>query len=91
MKLGFHIQAWDDYGFWRVNDPKVRARIDALIADTLRSPFRGIGKPEPLREDLSGWWSRRIDGEHRLIYRIAGKGEEQVLEIMQCRFHYRRI
>lgn len=64
------------------------ARLNALIHDARRSPFRGIGKPEPLRDTLSGWWSRRIDGEHRMVYRIAGKGEDQVAEIMQCRYHY---
>ncbi|WP_375427689.1 Txe/YoeB family addiction module toxin [uncultured Sphingomonas sp.] len=65
-------------------------RLNALIQDTMRSPFRGIGKPEPLRESLTGLWSRRIDHEHRLTYRIAGKGSEQRLEIAQCRFHYDR-
>jgi toxin YoeB len=64
------------------------ARLNALIQDARRSPFRGIGKPEPLRESLAGWWSRRIDGEHRLVYRVQGNGADQVLEIMQCRYHY---
>jgi toxin YoeB len=90
VKLGFHLRAWDDYRHWQATDPKMLARLDALIADTIRSPFRGLGKPEPLRETWAGWWSRRIDGEHRLVYRLAGKGEEQVLEIAQCRFHYER-
>lgn len=88
MKLSWHLQAWEQYRYWQDNDPKMRARIDALIAAALRSPFRGIGKPEPLRDNLSGWWSRRIDGEHRLVYRLRGKDEEQVLEIAQCRYHY---
>ena len=87
MKLGWHLHAWEQYRYWLENDPKVRARIDALIADMVRSPFKGIGKPEPLRDNLAGWWSRRIDSEHRLVYRVAGKGDDQVLEIMQCRFH----
>ena len=56
----------------------------------MRSPFRGIGKPEPLRDNLTGCWSRRIDNEHRLVYRVAGKGDGQVLEIAQCRFHYEK-
>lgn len=63
-------------------------RILDLLEDCRRSPFRGIGKPEPLREKWSGWWSRRIDSEHRLVYRCVGKGAEQRLEIAQCRFHY---
>lgn len=88
MKLSWHLQAWEQYRYWQDHDPKMRARIDALIADAIRSPFRGIGKPEPLRDNLSGWWSRRIDGEHRLVYRLTGKGEEQVLEVVQCRYHY---
>jgi len=88
VKLSWHLQAWEQYRYWQDNDPKMRARIDALIAAALRSPFRGIGKPEPLRDNLSGWWSRRIDGEHRLVYRLRGKDEEQVLEIAQCRYHY---
>ncbi len=67
---------------------KLLRRINALIEDCRRSPFRGIGKPEPLGGNLSGWWSRRIDDEHRLIYRVGGKGEAQVLEIAQCRYHY---
>lgn len=90
MKLSFHLRAWEDYGYWKSNDARMVARVDALIADTLRSPFRGIGKPEPLRDSLAGWWSRRITEEHRLVYRVAGKGADQVLEIMQCRFHYDR-
>jgi len=88
VKISFHLRAWEDYRFWQATDPKRLARVDALIGDTLRSPFKGIGKPEPLRENLSGWWSRRIDGEHRLVYRVVGRGDEQVLEILQCRFHY---
>ncbi len=88
MKISFHLRAWEEYRFWQANDAKMLARVDALIADTMRSPFKGIGKPEPLRENLSGWWSRRIDGEHRLVYRLAGKSEDQVLAIMQCRYHY---
>ena len=87
MKLSFHLRAWEEYRFWQAHDPRTLARLDALIADAIRSPFKGIGKPEPLRDNLSGWWSRRIDGEHRLVYRVAGKGDDQVLEIMQCRFH----
>ena len=65
-------------------------RINALIADIRRGLFTGIGKPEPLQGNLSGWWSRRITGEHRLVYRIVGTGDAQRIEIMMCRSHYRR-
>jgi toxin YoeB len=66
------------------------ARINELIKDGLRNPFGGIGKPEPLRGNLKGWWSRRITQEHRLVYRVRGTGDEQALEIASCRFHYDR-
>lgn len=88
MKVVFLPTAWEHYRYWATNDPKMLARLNAILEDVRRSPFRGIGKPEPLRDNLSGWWSRRIDGEHRLVYRVAGKGEDRVLEIMQCRYHY---
>lgn len=90
MKIAFHQRGWQDYGYWKANDAKMLARVDALITGAMRSTYRGIGKPEPLGENMSGWWSRRLDSEHRLVYRVAGKGEDQVLEILQCRFHYRR-
>lgn len=89
MKLLFATRAWDDYRTWAEEDAKLRAKINSLIADTLRSPFKGLGKPEPLKSELSGWWSRRIDDEHRMVYRVTGKGDEQVLEILQLRFHYK--
>ncbi len=63
-------------------------RINALIKECTRDPFRGTGKPEPLSGNLTGWWSRRIDREHRLVYRVSGKGEVQALEVAQCRYHY---
>ncbi len=64
-------------------------RLNALIEDARRSPFKGLGKPEPLKGDLSGWWSRRITGEHRLVYRVAGEpGEDQRIDIVLCRYHY---
>ena len=88
MRLTFEARGWSDYLYWQAADPKMLGRINALIQDIMRSPFRGIGKPEPLRENLSGLWARRIDNEHRLVYRITGKGEEQRLEIAQCRYHY---
>ena len=75
---------WADYLFWQEHDRKVLARVNELIRDTMRNPFSGIGKPEPLKSNLKGWWSRRITQEHRLVYRV----EDSVLIIMQCRFYY---
>ena len=88
MKLVFDSEAWVEYLWWQQQDPKVAARINALIGECLRHPFRGTGKPEPLKRTLSGWWSRRITGEHRLIYRVCGKDEAQALEVLSCRYHY---
>ena len=84
MKIVFHPQAWDDYLYWQVNDPKLLIRLNSLIRECTRTPFSGIGKPEPLRSALSGWWSRRLNREHRLVYRIQ---DDQLL-IAQCRYHY---
>jgi toxin YoeB len=84
MKLIFSEQAWDDYLHWQANDPKLLERINGLIKECSRTPFAGIGKPEPLRGPLSGWWSRRINQEHRLVYRATEAG----LLIAQCRYHY---
>jgi toxin YoeB len=75
---------WDDYLHWQQTDRKMLQRINELVRDTMRNPFTGIGKPEPLKGNLRGWWSRRINDEHRLVYRV----ENQVLIVMQCRFHY---
>ncbi|UVO55628.1 Txe/YoeB family addiction module toxin [Sphingomonas sp. SUN039] len=88
MKIVLSARAWGQYVAWQADDPKTAARINVMIDDIMRSPFRGIGKPEPLRENWRGWWSRRIDDEHRLIYRVTGAGEDQRLEIAQCRYHY---
>lgn len=84
MKLVFHEQAWDDYLYWQRADPKLLARINGLIRECTRTPFSGTGKPEPLRGPLSGWWSRRITREHRLVYR---PDNDRSL-IAQCRYHY---
>jgi toxin YoeB len=89
VKLLWTEQGWEDYSHWQQADRATVGKINALIKDMLRSPFRGLGKPEPLRRDMSGWWSRRITGEHRLIYRVSGAGENQALEIAACRFHYK--
>jgi toxin YoeB len=74
--------------FWQENDKVLLKRLNVLIAETIRHPFQGIGKPEPLRNEMSGWWSRRINEEHRLIYRAIGSGDSQAIEIASCRFHY---
>ena len=84
MKVIFSERAWAGYLYWQIHDRKKIERINDLIKECQRSPFKGIGKPEPLRGDLAGWWSRRIDQEHRLIYKPSVDG----LLIAQCRFHY---
>ncbi len=76
--------AWADYLYWQGQDRKTLKRINALIQDAMRSPFIGIGKPEPLRENLSGFWSRRIDETNRLVYSVQGED----LAIIACRYHY---
>ena len=77
-----------EYTSWMATDAKIAGKINSLIDDIRRTPFRGLGKPEPLRGDRTGTWSRRITDEHRLIYRVAGLGEDQRVEILQCRLHY---
>jgi toxin YoeB len=84
MKLIFSEQAWDDYLYRQANDAKLLERINGLIKECARTPSKGAGKPEPLRGPLSGWWSRRITQEHRLVYRPSEDG----LLIAQCRYHY---
>jgi len=84
LRLIFDERAWNDYLDWQTSDPQRLARINALIRECMRTPFSGTGKPEPLRGTLSGWWSRRITREHRLVYRVA----EGSLLIAQCRYHY---
>ena len=89
MRLLFSDDAWEDYLFWQAQgDRKTLDRINTLIKGTAHTPFAGIGKPEPLKGDLSGWWSRRITDEHRMVYRVAGKGDAQQLELSQLRYHY---
>ena len=80
--------AWQDYLEWQRTDEKALKAINALIKDIKRDPFKGLGKPEPLNHALQGWWSRRITGEHRLVYRVTGEGETQQLDIVQCGYHY---
>ena len=76
--------AWADYLYWQTQDKKTLKRINQLLQDILRNGYDGIGKPEPLRENLAGFWSRRIDGTNRLVYRITEEGTE----IVSCRYHY---
>lgn len=86
MNLLFSPHAWEDYQYWQQTDKKMVARINALINDTARSPYEGIGKPEPLKHTLAGFWSRRINDEHRMVYRVAAN----TLELAQLRFHYEK-
>jgi toxin YoeB len=84
MKLIFSTNAWEDYLYWQTTDKKLLTRVNSLITQTCRTPYKGIGKPEPLKHALSGWWSRRINTEHRMVYRI----KDNALEIAQLRYHY---
>ncbi len=84
MDLVFQSKGWEDYIYWQQTDKKVLQRINELIKETLRTPFNGIGKPEPLKGNFAGCWSRRITDEHRLIYQVR----ESRLHILQCRYHY---
>jgi toxin YoeB len=88
MKVLFSSRSFEQFLLWNDEYPKMFRRVAELITASMRQPFTGLGKPEPLRNKLSGWWSRRITQEHRLVYRVTGKGEEQTLEIAACRFHY---
>jgi len=84
MNLLFTEDSWNDYLYWQKNDKKILRRINELIKDIKRQPFEGIGKPEPLRYQLQGCWSRRIDQEHRLVYEVT----DSSISIISCRYHY---
>ena len=84
MRFVFVEESWEDYLYWQKIDKRMLKRINDLLKDISRTPFTGIGKPEPLKHKYQGFWSRRIDGEHRLIYRVEG---DDIL-IAKCRFHY---
>mgnify|MGYP006153865683 CR=1 FL=1 len=84
MNIVFTELSWEQYLYWQKTDKKILERIHDLIKDIQRNQFKGIGKPEPLKGNLKGFWSRRIDEEHRLVYRI----QNQQVEIVQCRYHY---
>jgi toxin YoeB len=88
VKLVFWPTAWEDYLHWQAEDTRMLARLNALLKECMRDPFRGTGKPEPLGGNLAGWWARRVSQEHRLVYRVSGKSEGQALEVAQCRYHY---
>ena len=85
MRLLWTQEAWEDYLYWQQNDKKILKKINALIKDIQRTPFEGLGKPEPLRFELRGCWSRRIDSEHRLVYEV----EDETVKIIAVRFHYK--
>lgn len=82
--IQWDLDAWEDYLYWQAEDKKILKKINQLIKDIMRTPFEGIGKPEPLKGNLSGLWSRRIDGEHRIVYLI----ENNIVIIFACKGHY---
>ena len=82
--IQWDFDAWEDYLYWQTHDKKILKRINQLVKDISRNPFEGIGKPEPLKENLAGLWSRRIDGEHRTVYTV----EDNTVLIFSCRGHY---
>lgn len=88
MILAWTSKAWSEYEYWQGTDKKTVKRINKLIQETMRTPFDGSGKPEPLKHGLKGYWSRRIDREHRLVYKLKGELPDATLLIVQCRFHY---
>jgi toxin YoeB len=90
LKLLWTAKGWDEYVFWLQADPEMTRKINVLLRDIRRDPFRGLGKPEPLKGNFKGWWSRRITEEHRLVYRVQGTASNRHVEITQCRWHYER-
>ena len=89
MDINFTPNSWEDIEYWIENDPEIITRIKDLIKSIRQDPFKGLGKPEPLKYDLKGYWSRRITGEHRIVYKVLGtKRVDQRCIILQCRFHY---
>lgn len=88
MRLVWTAEAWEDYLYWQQADPAVLKKVNALIKDAIRNPFSGLGKPEPLKGSLQGWWSRRVTGEQRLVYRVVRTGDDRQMQIVQCRYHY---
>lgn len=89
MNIVFTKNAREDFDYWLKQDPQMAQKIVDLIQAIIQDPFKGLGKPEPLKHAFRGYWSRRINHEHRLVYRVTGtKGENQQCAILQCRFHY---
>ncbi|HEU5290563.1 MAG TPA: Txe/YoeB family addiction module toxin [Cyclobacteriaceae bacterium] len=88
MQIAFTDHGWEDYVYWQANDSDTLDKINNLIKEIKRDPFKGKGKPEPSKGNLAGYWSRRITGEHRLVYRVQGTRADQTLKIIQARFHY---
>ncbi|MCX6305379.1 MAG: Txe/YoeB family addiction module toxin [Bacteroidetes bacterium] len=84
MKVTFSQNSWEEYQSWQLDDKKMLKKINDLIKDIQGTPYQGLGNPEPLKYDLAGFWSRRIDREHRLVYQVSGK---EIL-IYSCRYHY---
>jgi toxin YoeB len=84
MRVVFMSDAWEDYLYWQQHDRSILKKINILIKESMRTPFEGSGKPEALKENLKGFWSRRINLEHRLVYRVEG----DAIYILQCRYHY---
>jgi toxin YoeB len=84
MKIIFLDQAWEDYLYWQNTDKSMLKKINTLVKEIDRSPFDGSGKPEPLKHSMAGWWSRRINLEHRLVYKI----DKEAIVVLQCRYHY---
>ncbi len=88
MTTAFTDHGWSDYVYWQEYDRVTLRRINGLLKDIQRDPFKGLGKPEPLKGNLAGYWSRRITDEHRLVYRVHGLKPNQVITVIQARFHY---
>jgi toxin YoeB len=88
LNVLFSATGWEDYQFWLASDRAILDRLNRIIEDARRSPFQGLGKPEPLKGNLKGFWSRRLTTEHRLVYRVVGTGPDQRIEIAACRYHY---
>lgn len=88
MNITFTPKGWEDFSYWLQTDIEVASKVVSLIKEITRDPFKGVGKPEPLRGNLAGFWSRRITGEHRIVYTVSGKSPNQMVTIVQVRFHY---
>ncbi|WP_431121056.1 Txe/YoeB family addiction module toxin [Flagellimonas flava] len=89
MNISFTAHGWEDFAYWLETDTDTAIKVKELLRSIKQNPFKGLGKPEPLRHGLKGFWSRRITGEHRLVYKVTGKkGVDQQCIIIQCRFHY---